>query len=116
MHAGASTLDAPATRPLTLSPHPTLPPAGRFPSEIEAQSGSEREVVRSVSRHVQAGGVLEVELADVIASEQTHCETVTERDVHSAADVPCEVRCLRVDDRDRVDVVSNRTHARLDEW
>src|SRR5262245_20443874 len=94
---------------------PPYPPDGRSLLEVEAQSCRECPVVRSFSINAQAGRVLEVELPNEVASQETHRQAFAERHIHAPADVTGQVRCLRGDDVDRVDVVSNRTDAGLNE-
>src|SRR5215475_6861840 len=105
MHAGASSSMLPrfARSGSTPPPHPS--PRRAFSLEVEAQSRRECPVVRGFSINAQAGRVLEVELPDEVASQETHGQAIAKRYVNSPADIAGKVRRLRRDDVDRIDVV-----------
>ena len=54
----------------------------------------ERKVVRRLSGDAKAGGILEVELADVVLREHAQRDAAAEREVRADPDIPREVRRL----------------------
>src|SRR5690348_15265542 len=82
--------------------------------EAEVHAKREGHVVRHLAVHVERGGFLEVELAQVVLRHEPNAEVRIELDIEPAAEVVGDVRCRRVHEAGP-DLVADTTDATLNE-